>query len=68
MIENYLRTAWRNLLNKPDLQLYQYSRAGGLATGFIILMWVYQGSTPDEYVSCKGRPHLQDQRENKIRG
>ena len=41
MIKNYLRTAWRNLLNNRTYSFINIAGLGlGLATGFIILMWV----------------------------
>ncbi len=43
MIRNYLRTAWRNLLHNRTYSFINIAGLGlGLATGFIILLWVYQ--------------------------
>ena len=50
MIKNYLRTAWRNLLNNRTYSFINIAGLGlGLATGFIILMWVYQEYSMNMY-------------------
>lgn len=50
MIRNYLRTAWRNLFNNRTYSFINIAGLGlGLATGFIILLWVYQEYSMNMY-------------------